>query len=228
MKKVAVLISILTLSLSLLCYGCGGAKKTSSQTSSKTTPVDTGTSNQLQVTNVQLFPSPYSSTKDMDVIFKVTNPYRDFYSKNTYVQVNLYDTQGKIAGTSNGCIWSVYPGSRWCCFSWVKCVGDPTRVEAKPSAQNWLKIPPENIPKTTITQATPSGSQVVGSVYFETHSLLTPSQIAITGVVLDANGNVVNYGIGQVQNPKVGDNPFNLSFYQGNIAGQPEYSFELI
>jgi len=228
MKKVAVLVSILTLSLSLLCIGCSGSKKTSSQTSSKTTPVDTGTSNQLQVTNVQLFPSPYSSTKDMDVVFKVTNPYKDFFSKNTYVQVNLYDAQGRIAGTSNGCVWSVYPGSRWCYFPFVKCVADPTKVEAKPSAQDWRKIAPADIPKTTITQATPSGSQVVGSVNFETHSLLTPSQIAITGVVLDANGSVVNYGSGQVQNPKVGDNPFNLSFYQGNIAGQPEYSFELI
>jgi len=223
-KKAAILVSALALSVSLLVMGCGTKKE-----SSRTTPVNTATGKELQITNVQLFQLPYqssSSPKVIDVVFKATNPYKDYYSYNTYVKFNLYDSSGKIVGTDNGCIWSVYPGSRWGFMS-VSCVGDPVKVETHPETPNWRKIAPANIPKATITQSTSEGSQVVGSLKYEGSS--TPTQIQITGVILDANGSVINHGVTQIQNPTVGDNAFNLIWTeQGNTAGRTEFSFEFI
>ena len=191
MRKIAVLVSILALALSLLVTGCGDAKKTSSQT----TPIDTGAGKELQVTNVQVVPNASESTssKAVTVAFKVTNPYKDYYSYNTYVKVNLLDSQGKIVGTEDGCIWNVYPGSRWHYFAGITSVGDPAKVETKPNSQSWIKIAPTKIPKATITQSTQSGSHVVGTLKFEGSS--APGEIEIKGVTLDANGNVNNYGV---------------------------------
>ena len=75
MNKAVILVSVLVLSVSLLVTGCG-AKKESSKT--KSVSVDTGAGKELQVANVQLFPSSFASagTKSMDVVFKVTNPYK--------------------------------------------------------------------------------------------------------------------------------------------------------
>jgi hypothetical protein len=224
MRSITIALIIGLLILTGCAVGCGSKSISKSETTAalKTTAVK-----ELQFTNVQFFPRPNTTPLQKDVTLKVTNPNTDYYSKFTKVKVILYDSQGKIVGTDDSDIWTVYPGSSWRICLGIPVVGEPTKVEAQPSTENWLKIAPADIPKFTITQSTTSGTHTVGSVRYE--GSYTPAQIEMVGVALDANGSVVNYGLAHIENPTIGDNPFDfLWFIEGGPTAPPEFTFELV
>lgn len=228
--SLSVLLMLVTL-FSLFIVSCGGSTST---TNKKVTSVNTGGEKKLQITDVQLIPdtsASASSGKVYAVFFKITNPYKDVYSYNTTVKVNLYGANGNVVGTSGngGFIANVFPGTRWEFLSGLICAADPVKVETEPTTESWEKIIPSHVPTATITQATPAGSStIVGSLKYEHSGTWQATQINVLAVVLDANGKVVNRGLAFINNPKIGDNPFSLSFNEaGGISGKIEYSFDI-
>lgn len=219
MRKYLVVLLVLLLAVGLMMVvGCGGEKETEKQVENKqTTEVDNGEEKKLEVSNVASFPdaSANGSGDYYTVVAKVTNPYEDYYCPQGILKITFYDEQGVVLGTNAGAgnMFAIYPGSIWSVHVGLASTAPPARVETEPVAQQgWQKISGKSIPKYTITQSTLDGQRVVGSVRYEGSNV---TQIGGTGVLLNEKGEVVNYGLGFINTPVVGDNPFELYFQPG-------------